>query len=68
MYPHKEKLDLPELRRQLEELLALVTADSKTEGRNQSPHVHIVETGPTNNELSEFARGSHQSGMRAKRR
>jgi|SRR5215471_3955469 len=44
MYPHKEKLDLPELRRQLEELLAMVTTGSK-QVKNQSEHVHLAETG-----------------------
>ena len=52
MYPHKQQLDLPELRRQLEELLAMVTTDSK-QTRNQAEHVQIAETCATNNEFSE---------------
>jgi len=53
MYPHKQQqLDLRELRRQLEELLAMVTTDSKQTG-NQAEHFHIAEIGTTNNEFSE---------------
>ena len=54
MYPHKQELDLPKLRHQLEELLAMVTTGLNVEGGNRSGHVRNVETVPINNELSAF--------------
>jgi DNA segregation ATPase FtsK/SpoIIIE-like protein len=47
MYPHKQRLDLPELRRQLEELLAMVTADLNSESSYQSQHVYLTGSGDT---------------------
>jgi len=43
MYPHNE-LDLPELRRQLEELLAMVASDLNFERESRSERAHFVET------------------------
>ena len=54
MYPHKQELDLPKLRRQLEELLAIVTTGLNVKGGNQNKHVRNIETVPINNELSAF--------------
>ena len=57
MYPHKQELDLPKLRRQLEELLAMVTTGLNVECGNRSGHVRNIETVPINNELSAFVSG-----------
>ena len=43
MYPHYE-LDLPELRRQIEELLAMVASDLNFERESRSERAHFVET------------------------
>jgi DNA segregation ATPase FtsK/SpoIIIE-like protein len=43
MYPHK-KLDLPELRRHLEELLAMVATDLKIDPGSQSVQANFWET------------------------
>jgi len=43
MYPHNE-LDLPELRRQLEELLAMVATDLKIDRGSPSKQAHFVVT------------------------
>ena len=43
MYPHKQ-LDLPKLRRQLEELLAMVATDLKIERVSESERAHFVGT------------------------
>jgi len=43
MYTHNE-LDLPELRRQLEELLAMVASDLNFERESRSERAHFVET------------------------
>jgi DNA segregation ATPase FtsK/SpoIIIE-like protein len=53
MYPHKQQMDLPELRRQLEELLEMVTTDLKIKCENQNQQVHIAQIRAIYNELPE---------------
>src|SRR5262245_63215424 len=48
MYPHNE-LDLPELRRQLEELLAMVATDLKIDRGSPSMQAHFVVTEAVDN-------------------
>jgi DNA segregation ATPase FtsK/SpoIIIE-like protein len=54
MHPHKQELDLPALRRELEELLAMVTTDLKIKGGNQIQNVQVAVTGttPINNDIA----------------
>jgi|SRR5215813_12294566 len=51
---HKQELDLPALRRELEELLAMVTTNFKINGGNQNRDVQVEVTGTTaiNNDIA----------------
>ncbi|HKA18931.1 MAG TPA: DNA translocase FtsK [Blastocatellia bacterium] len=54
MYPHKQELDLPKLRRQLEELLSMVATDPSFErgSQNECDHLSGTEAAGSDSQLA----------------